>query len=395
MREYNGLTTAPRRALCPSGITARCTTALAMALSLAMLAGCASRPAQVAPNVEPTIDAPATAALAPRPAPTLTTPDLAAQLRSDAPLRYVVKSGDTLWGIASYYLRDPWYWPQLWDDNPDIANPHLIYPGQVLVLTRGPDGQPVLARGRTQRLSPRIREQPLDNIATIPLDAIRAFITGPRMVAAKQLANAPYVVSFIDEHLVGGKGTTVYVRGLDNNAAALESYSLVRDTGPYTDPDSGQMLGREALPVGEITIDEFADVATGVVTRSFREALVGDRLLPMETQDLVRNFYPHAPASPIEGRIISVYDGVSSVGQYQVVTLSVGRDDGIERGHVLDIYEAGRVVRDTVAGGQVQLPELQSGELMVFKTDEAVSFALIMRARRAVHVNDVVRAPQG
>lgn len=385
MREYNGLIHAPRQALRLSGMAA-------LALTLAILSGCASRPATAPNGVEPVVDTPAT--LAPRPVPTLTTRDLSGQLREDAPLRYVVKPGDTLWDIAARYLRDPWYWPQLWDDNADIANPHLIYPGQVLVLTRGADGQPTLARGRTERLSPRIREQPLDNIATIPLDAIRAFVTGPRLVSAEQLSGAPYVVSFIDEHLVGGKGTTVYVRGTEDSPTTLENYSLVRDTGPYIEPETGAVLGREALPVGEVTIEAFADVSTGLVTRSFREALVGDRLLPIETQDLVRNFYPHAPGTPIQGRIISIYDGVSTVGQYQVVTLSVGEVDGIERGHVLDIYEAGRVVLDPVKGGQVQLPELKSGELMVFKTDAQVSFALIMRARRAVHLDDRVRAPQ-
>lgn len=388
MREYNGLATTPRRR---KGVAA--TTALIALISA--LAGCATQQSRPAADAQPTPPATAAQPLPPRRVPQLTAPDLSTQIKSDAPLRYVVKPGDTLWDIAGYYLRDPWYWPQLWDDNPDIANPHLIYPGQVLVLTRDANGQPRLAAGRTERLSPQIREQPLDNIATIPLDAIRAFITGPRLVSAKTMSNAPYVVSFIDEHLVGGKGTTVYIRGIgDVDPSTAENYSLVRDTGPYIDPETNEILGREALPVGEVSIDEFADVSTALVTRSFREALVGDRILPLEQQDLVRNFYPHAPATPIEGRIISIYDGVSAIGQYQVVTLSVGTEDGIERGHVLNIFEAGRVVLDPVKGGQVQLPALQSGQLMVFKTDTKVSFALIMRARRAVHINDYVRSPQ-
>ncbi|MES1927102.1 LysM domain-containing protein [Salinisphaera sp. T31B1] len=362
--------------------------------SIALLAGCASRPAAPVDNVQPVIDPPTAQPLAARALPELNAADLDAHMRADAPLRYVVKPGDTLWAIAGYYLRDPWYWPQLWDDNPDIANPHLIYPGEVLILTRSADGQPMLARARTERLSPHVREQPLDNIATIPLDAIRAFLTGPRLVSAKQINAAPYVVSFVDEHLVGGKGTTVYIRDIDLDGAPTESYSLVRDSGPYTDPVNGEILGRQAVPVGEIDIDTFDTVSTGRITRSYREALVGDRLLPLEQQDLVRHFYPHAPGAPVDGRIISVYDGVAAVGQYQVVTLDVGEDDGIERGHVLDIFEAGRVVRDPVKGGQVQLPPLQSGQLMVFKTDARVSFALIMRAQRAVHVGDTVAAPQ-
>ncbi|GAB3680566.1 LysM peptidoglycan-binding domain-containing protein [Salinisphaera aquimarina] len=359
-----------------------------------VLGGCAHQRTPSETTVQPVVPAPAAQPLATRPTPQLEARDLNTRMRSDAPLRYVVKPGDTLWDIAGYYLRDPWYWPQLWDDNPDIANPHLIYPGEVLVLTRNGAGQPRLQRGRSVRLSPRIREQEIDTIATIPLDAIRAFIDGPRLVSAKTLEDAPYVVSFIDEHLVGGKGTTAYIRDADTRGDAASDYSLVRDTGPYTDPVSGEVLGREAVPVGDVHIDTFDEVSTGLITKSFREALVGDRLLPLEQQDLVHDFYPHAPATPIEGRIISVFDGVSSIGQYQIVTLSVGRDDGIERGHVLDIFEAGRVVLDPVKGGQVQLPPLQAGELMVFKTDARVSFALIMRSQRPVHVKDIVRSPQ-
>ncbi|WP_353179505.1 LysM peptidoglycan-binding domain-containing protein [Salinisphaera sp. T5B8] len=315
------------------------------------------------------------------------------QIRADAPLRYVVKKGDTLWDIAGYYLRDPWYWPQLWYANPDIANPHLIYPGDVLILTRDANGNFQLRRAGTKVLSPEIRESSLESVATIPLDAIRAFITGPRIVSAQELADAPYVVSFIDEHLVGGKGTVSYVRGVGAQGHDAERYSLVRDAGPYKDPDTGEILGQQAVPVGEIRILEDGPVAKAQITKSYREALVADRLLPLETEDLVHDFYPHAPDRAIEGRIISVYDGVSAIGQYQVVTLSVGRTDGIERGHVLDIFEAGRVVLDPVKGDQVRLPELKSGQLLVFKTDEKVSFAVIMRAERAIHIDDYVRTP--
>ena len=380
MREYNGLNTT-------LGAVVR---ALALGAGL-VLAGCAGQPTSPAgpPGPAPRDEAPPRA-VAP---PDLETADLSAQIRDDAPLRYVVKPGDTLWDIAGYYLRDPWYWPQLWYANPDIANPHLIYPGDVLILTRDADGNFQLRRAGTKVLSPRIRESSLESIATIPMDAIRPFITGPRLVSAEELADAPYIVSFLDEHLVGGKGTVSYVRGVDTQGKDDGRFSLVRDAGPYKDPDTGEIIGQQAVPVGEIQIIEPGPVAKAQITKSYREALVADRLLPLETEDLVRDFYPHAPERAVEGRIISVYDGVSAIGQYQVVTLSVGRNDGIERGHVLDIFEAGRVVLDPVKGGQVRLPELKSGELLVFKTDERVSFAVIMRAERAVHIDDFVRTP--
>ena len=380
MREYNDLKLAMKLA------------GAGFALAAGVLAtGCASQP----PTTTETPAEPAPAQPLPeRSAPVARETAIASQIRADAPLRYVVKKGDTLWDISGYYLRDPWYWPQLWYANPDIENPHLIYPGDVLILTRGPDGAYQLRRAGTERLSPRVRERSLDSIATIPLDAIRAFITGPRLVSQDELMNAPYVVSFIDEHLVGGKGTISYVRHVDASGHSAQNYSLVRDAGPYKDPETGEILGQQAVPVGEIRINAFDAISTGVITKSYREALVGDRLLPLENEDLVHDFYPHAPDRAIEGRIISVYDGVSAIGQYQVVTLSVGSTDGIERGHVLDIYEAGRVVLDPVEGGQVRLPELKSGQLLVFKTDEQVSFAVIMRARRAVHIEDFVRTPQ-
>lgn len=382
MREYNDLKQAMKHG--------RVGFALAVVIAVT---GCAQTP-----NTRETVAEPAPAPAQPLPAraaPVAAEVDLDRQVRADAPLRYVVKRGDTLWDIAGYYLRDPWYWPQLWYANPDIANPHLIYPGDVLILTRDASGAYQLRRASTDRLSPQIRERPLeDAIATIPLDAIRAFITGPRLIDTDTLNEAPYIVSFIDEHLVGGKGTIAYVRDAGADGYEGQTYSLVRPAGPYKDPDTGEIIGQQAVPVGEIRISDFDAVSTARITKSYREALVGDRLLPLETEDLVSDFYPQAPEIPVEGRIISVYDGVSAIGQYQVVTLSVGREDGIKRGHVLDIFEAGRLVKDPVKGGQVRLPELKSGQLMVFKTDEQVSFALIMRARRAVHIDDFVRTPR-
>lgn len=379
MREYNDLKLAMKRA----------SAGLVLATSV-MVVGCAHQPEHDStPPVEPAQAQPLPARNAPR----VRKAEIAQQIRSDAPLRYVVKKGDTLWDISGYYLRDPWYWPQLWYANPEIENPHLIYPGDVLILTRGADGQLQLRRENTERLSPRVRERSLDSVAVIPMDAIRAFITGPRLVSQDELQSAPYVVSFIDEHMVGGKGTVSYVRHANGEGYNAQTYSLVHDAGPYRDPDSNKILGQEAVPVGEIEITEFGDVSTALITKSYREARVGDRLLPLEDQDLIHDFYPHAPNGALEGRIISVFDGVSAIGQYQVVTLNVGSTDGVERGHVLDIYEAGRTVHDPVEGGQVRLPELKSGQLLVFKTDKQVSFAVIMRARRAVHVKDFVRTP--
>lgn len=333
---------------------------------------------------------PAARARDPRPA-----PRLSADVDESEPLRYVVKRGDTLWDIADYFLADPWYWPELWYANPDIANPHLIYPGEILELV-WVNGRPQLRHAeprRGERLSPEVREQPIDAaIPTIPLDAIRQFLNGPRLVTEEELDEAPYVIHFLDEHLIGGTGDELYVRKAD--ATDGDDYALVRPGQRYIDPDNGELLGYEAIPVGRVTMSAFADVSTGTLQRSFRESLVGDRLLPLTDETLLASdFYPHAPEQPVDGRLIAVFDGVSEIGQYQIVVLNRGEVDGIERGHVLDILQTGRQARDPLTGERLTLPDLKAGTLMVFDVEQELSFALVMQATRAVHVRDSVRNP--
>lgn len=315
-------------------------------------------------------------------------------LRDDAPLRYVVKKGDTLWDIAAYFLSDPFYWPELWYANPDIANPHLIYPGDILYLVYV-DGRPQLRRspGASDRLSPRVRELPIAQaIPTIPLDAIQQFLNGPRLVTQEELERAPYIIDFVDPHLVGGAGNQIYVGNAQPEAGS--SYNLVRPGAPYIDPETGDILGYEGAPIGNVAISEFADISTGVLTRTFREALVADRLLPLDDEPLVSNFYPRAPEQAVQGQVISVYGGVSQIGQYQIVTLNRGKRQGLERGHVLDIYKTGRRARDPITERQVILPPLKAGTMMIFKVEDRVSFGLVMRATRAIHVLDGVSNPK-
>jgi LysM repeat protein len=318
---------------------------------------------------------------------------LAADLRAGAPRRYVVKPGDTLWGIAATYLRDPGYWPQLWAANGQITHPDRIYPGEILVLSHESNGTPKLRGLRVEHLSPAVRTKSITQaIPTIPYAAIQAFLTAPRLVDPAKLDNAPYVVSFRDGHLVGGAGEPVYIRGA--NAAGLRHYAIVRPDGPYKNFRTGKILGQKALPVGRVTVKTFGPVSTGVIDSSDRSVLTGDRLLPIATRNLVRNFYPHAPTAPITAHIISVYGGVSAIGQYDVVTLDAGAAAGLVRGDVLKIFQTGRTVFDPVAGDSVQLPPVQAGQLMIFATEAPVSFALIMRASRAIHVGDTARSPQ-
>ena len=330
----------------------------------------------------------------------------APELKPSVPLRYVVKKGDTLWSIASYFLRDSYQWPELWYVNPKVKNPHQIFPGDVLELVFR-NGRPVLARSddlavvrgeepppsNVEQLSPAIREEPLARaVPAIPIDAIRNYLRGPRLVTEDELDTAPYLLEFHDEHLFGGAGTSVYVRGL--KPSEQTDYTVVRKGDAYRDPDDDSLLGYEALPIAESQVTDFGDPSTVKLKKSYREARVGDRLLLAEAELFSANFYPHAPAAPVGGRIISLYNGLSQIGQFQIVTLNRGTSAGLEPGHVLHIFEAGRKARDPYTGDTEQLPPLKSGVLMVFKTTERVSYGLVMSATRAIRVLDTVEKPR-
>lgn len=313
-------------------------------------------------------------------------------LRPDAPLRYVVKKGDTLWGIANRYLSDAWQWPELWYVNGKLANPHKIYPGDVLELYNV-NGRTVLARGEDlERLSPQIRDSLLgDGLQAIPIGAIRHFLKGPRIVDLDTLNRAPYILGFADEHIIGGANMGIFVKNLPADGAT--SFATVRRGVIYKDPDTGELLGYEAIPSGEAEIKSFGTPAEGMLTDSRHEVLAGDRLLPPEAQNFQANFYPHVPKEPINGKIISVYQGVSEITQYQIVALNRGAKHGLEPGHVLRIKQAPRKIKDPVTGKPETLPEIDSGLLMVFKVMPGLSYGLIMDANRSIHVLDRVEKP--
>ena len=318
-------------------------------------------------------------------------------LNPNHPDRYVVVKGDTLWDISSMFLRDPWLWPEIWYVNPQIPNPHLIYPGDILTLVYI-DGKPQLRLQRghqTVRLSPRARVEGLESaIPTIPLDAIKQFLTRPRVVGENELETAPYVVQSADEHVVTGSGDRVYVRGIEGTGEAL--FDLYEPGGPYIDPDTDEVLGYEALYIGTSAVQQFGDPATLLLTETTREARIGHRLRPADRTDPVTHFQPHVPAPGVEGHIISVIDGVSQIGQFNVVAVDLGTRDGMEVGHVMRIFQAGEVIRDIVSdkrGETVKLPDEDAGLVMVFRTFEKVSFGLVMKATRAIHVLDYVRTP--
>lgn len=369
-------------------------------------------------------------------------------INPDNPGAYTVVKGDTLWDISGRFLTYPWQWPDIWQANPQIENPHLIYPGDQVYLTYK-DGRPVLnlARGgiyggRRVKLSPSVREYRHDEpIAPIPLDAIRPFLSRPQVMELADIERSGYVVSSQDLHLANGSGNRIYIRNLVD--PTTDKYSVFRVGTEYRDGTTYELLGHEALYIGDVIIERGGDPAIARITRSNREILSGDRLMPQQT-DEYPDFVPRAPDGGIEGSIISVIDGVSQIGQYDVVVLDRGAGDGLQPGHVLAIYQAGVEVRDELAsaieeqarydaiqraprestglkhiadsvhanftaakrsldeflnepkGGHPQLvtlPEERAGELMVFRSFENVSYALIMNTQRPVHLLDKVRNP--
>ena len=369
-------------------------------------------------------------------------------LNPDRPDEYVVQKGDTLWDISARFLRDPWYWPTIWQGNPQIEDPHLIYPGDIVSL-KFKGGQPILTvnvsgmvvNGRDVKLSPVILFHDRDDeIQSIPVDAIQQFLTRPRIVTDEEMDDWPYVVSSYDEHLVSGSGSKLYVRGLSEDLAETR-FALYRKGSAYINPrkEKDKILGYEALYLGDVVIEKRGDPSSAIVTLSKQEILSGDRLVAEYDEDANTEFIPSIPLRDIDANILSVMDGVAEIGQYQIVVVDVGDSDGVEVGSILGIYQSGKVVKDEIAtqikfraenekieidpdepiGGMidhfrnlkkdfdnsdlvgylgrpntqpefVELPAEYAGVLMIFRTFKNVSYGLVMEAVGPIHVFDRV-----
>jgi len=321
------------------------------------------------------------------------------------PETYVVQRGDTLWDIASMFLRDPWYWPEIWQINPQVENPHLIFPGDTLSLAYLGDGRPVVnvergpllteAGNGVDRLSPRVRSTPLDEaIQTIPYETIAAFLSRPRFIEKDEIDDLPYIVAH-REGLIGSAGRDVYVRGVEEQAPIGSVYNVVELGSAFVDPDDNDVLGYQGIYVGQGRLDRVGDPGTLHMLESEREAIVGNYVMAEEDVHPT-NFIPRPPDTQVEGQIISVMSGVSLIGQYQVVVINRGSAAGLEPGHVLRAYQNGRTIRDThrgLVGQKVRLPDEPAGTMMVFRTAERMSYALIMEATTPMALLDTVRNP--
>lgn len=321
----------------------------------------------------------------------------APELRADAPERHVVVPGDTLWSLASRFLKDPWRWPELWRMNREqIANPHLLRPGDVLVLSRTPRPSVQLVKLESVKLAPqaRVESREAEAIPTIPPSAIEPFLSRPLAAEAAQFERAPIIVATEENRVIAGAGNKVYVKGL--SSAQGTAWQVFRPSAkPLTDPDNGEVLGYEGFFLGEARVTQFGDPSTAEILKSTQEIRVGDRLLPLP-RTLFPTYVPHAPERPVKGRLISTYGRVGEVGKNDIVALNKGSRDGLEAGHVLALLRDPAMNRDVVRRGATPveaLPVERYGLVMVFRTFDRVSYALVMQASLPVNLSDWAQTP--
>lgn len=313
-----------------------------------------------------------------------------------APDTYTIVPGDTLWGIAGRFLKQPWRWPDIWQMNRDqIRNPHWIYPGQVIVLDRL-TGTMRLSGGAsangTVKLSPQVRVEAARNaIPSIPPEAIEPYLTQPLIVETATMTDAPRVVAS-RQRVVLGAGDIAYVAGITDPTVSI--YQLFRPGRELRDPDTGQVVAFQSDYLGTAQITRVGNPATITITSSKMEINAGDRLVPA-TKPVVINYVPHAPAQPVAGRIISIYSGVASAGPSMVVAVNRGADDGLEVGTVLAIKTFGRTIVDRTNGVRenITLPEERKGLLFIFRVFNHVAYGLITSSGEPVSVGDSVTQP--
>lgn len=318
-------------------------------------------------------------------------------IAANAPDSYTVVKGDTLWGISGRFLQEPWRWPEVWQMNADeIKNPHLIYPGQVVVLDRnGPTlrlGKPIAdSSGKATgegRLQPRIYETPVDEaISTIPLKVIAPFLTRPLVVDEERLTGAATIVATETNRVYLGQGDTIFAK---NVSADVNRWAVFRPAKPLVDPVTHKRIAFEAQYLGMARVTERTDPVTLQIVEAVEEIGAGDLMLPAEGE-LVFSYAPHAPAQAIDARMISIYRGVLETGKLSVVTINAGKEDGLDPGSVLAMFrDRGTSTHDKQS---YKLPEKRYGSLLVFRVFDRVSYALIMDTDGQAAVGDAVRNP--
>jgi nucleoid-associated protein YgaU len=341
-------------------------------------------------------------------------------IKDSAPERYTVVSGDTLWGISGRYLNDPWRWPEIWEANKQIYNPHLIFPGDVLLLCKI-EAQTILAVDQgggcaeivkrvaenkglpttvnlpdgTVKLRPRARELPLSlAIPTIPLKDIQRYLNDSRVVTLDELNKAPYVIAAQDSRVIAGKGDRIFIRNKDKQLNNNAAYGIYRGGTSYIDPVTKKLLGYEAQDVGSGKIVALDDkVGTMLVSRSAQDIRIGDKLLENESGQISSTFHPSNPEGVPPGNVLRIFGSISSGAQYSVIVINRGEADGVRAGHTFSLFRKGGTATDPISKEILKLPSENAGLAMVFRTFQNVSYALILRSTTTIKVGDEVRPP--
>jgi hypothetical protein len=321
--------------------------------------------------------------------------------KPDAPDRYIVMPGDTLWGISQRYTDSPWRWTELWNLNKEqLKNPHRIYPGDVIVLDRSKGQLAVDASQKTVKLSPSARSQSLarQEIPAIPPAVIEPFLTRPLVIEADGLDNAPTIVGTEENRVVLGAGNLAFVRGI--GASKEQTWYLYRRGKPLVDPDTSRTLGYEAIYLGTAQLTRAGDPATVQLVNVVQEVSSGDKLVPAGRPQIV-TYAPRAPASQVKGRVMGVYGGIGRVGEAgtnSIITINRGKADGLDVGSVVALYSAGVTVADATRpkgaeDATLKVDDERYGLAFVFRVFDRISYALVMRISRPVRPLDVVQNP--
>ncbi len=372
------------------------------------------------------------------------------ELREDHPREYVVQEGDTLWDIASRFLTRPWQWPAIWQANPQIPNPHLIFPGDVISL-EFVGGQARLTMNRDdsiRRLSPEVRRDDITGpISTIPFDAIEPFLRNPRIVSKDELDALPYVIANYDQRVFAGPGDRTYVRGMEEARVGQEviigqltyefedrsagedetrlrrnrmrfgdaqvpsnerpSSTLWKKTFGQTERFNYPIIGYEIWEAARGRVIQVGDPTIVEITSGRREVSEGNVILPVDYHVYAANFYPQAMDEvPEHGRVLTISEAHYGVGHYQIVAISLGAEDGVEAGHTFSIFNPGNTVRDdqkyplmSRAAFRdsdrrfVTLPDEYAGHLMVFRTFDRISYAIVLSGTREIRADDRLDHP--
>ncbi|BBI98316.1 hypothetical protein FGKAn22_00090 [Ferrigenium kumadai] len=299
-----------------------------------------------------------------------------------------------MWDISAKFFKDPWKWPYIWGMNKEsIKDPHWIYPGDVIILDRASGTLRIggaIPSGNVVKLSPQVREDRSehDAIPSIPASAIAPFLSQPLVIEEGALKDAPTLVGAREGRVILGEHDIAFAKGL--SADKGNKWQLYRPGKTFIDPDTKEVLGIEAIYLGNAEATDFAEVSTIAITRSVQEIYKGDRLV-VPSGETVSTYLPRAPESNISARIISVYGGVSLGGQSTVITLNKGKRDGLESGHVLALYRKGETVKSD--GANVALPDERYGLVFVFRVFDKVSYALVMQTRLPVQLLDRAQTP--